>query len=90
MANAPKVVADIAPLHSLVSQVMAGVGEPELIIPAEASPHDYSLRPSQAKALSDAKIVFWMGEELTPWLDKAIANIGTSAQKVGFLDMEPR
>ncbi len=88
MANAPKVVADIAPLHSLVSQVMAGVGEPELIIPAEASPHDYSLRPSQAKALSDAKIVFWMGEELTPWLDKAIANIGTSAQKVGFLDME--
>jgi len=86
--SAPSVSVDIAPLHSLVSQVMEGVAKPDLLIPAEASPHQYTLRPSQAKALSDAKVVFWMGESLTPWLEKAMANIAGSAQKIEMLDLD--
>lgn len=85
---APFVAVDIAPLHSLVSQVMEGVGKPDLLIPAEASPHSYTLRPSQAKALSEANVVFWMGENLTPWLEKALQNIADSAQKIEMLDLE--
>lgn len=85
---APKVAVDIAPLHSLVSQVMEGVAEPSLIIPAEASPHHYTLRPSQARALSDAKIVFWVGENFTPWLEKAMDNVANSAVKVSMLDVD--
>ncbi len=84
----PNVAVDIAPLHSLVSQVMDGVGEPDLLIPAEASPHEYTLRPSQAKALSNADVVFWMGEGLTPWLEKALDNVAGSAQKVEMLALE--
>ncbi len=86
-ADAPAVAVDIAPLHSLVSQVMKGVGEPDLLIPAEASPHQYTLRPSQAQALSRAQVVFWVGEELTPWLEKATDNIAESAEKVGVLKL---
>ncbi len=85
---APSVAVDIAPLHSLVSQVMAGVNEPSLLIPAEASPHHYSLRPSEAQALADAQIVFWMGEELSPWLEKAMANVAGSAQKIEMLELD--
>ena len=44
-ADAPSVVADIAPIHSLVAKVMDGIGEPKLIVPNETSPHDYRLRP---------------------------------------------
>ncbi|MDD1795472.1 zinc ABC transporter substrate-binding protein [Enterovibrio sp. ZSDZ42] len=84
----PNVAVDIAPLHSLVSQVMEGVGEPDLLIPAESSPHEYTLRPSQAKALSNADVVFWMGEGLTPWLEKALDNVAGSAQKVEMLALE--
>ena len=87
-AAVPKVAVDIAPVHSLVSQVMEGVGQPDLLIPAEASPHEYTLRPSQAKALSDADIVFWTSEALTPWLEKALDNIAHSAQKVELLALE--
>ena len=87
-AAAPSVAVDIAPLHSLVSQVMEGVSEPNLLIPAEASPHGYKLRPSQAKALSDADVVFWMGETLTPWLEKALDNVADSAKKVEMLGLE--
>ncbi|MCG8610337.1 MAG: zinc ABC transporter substrate-binding protein [Pseudomonadales bacterium] len=85
MADSPAVAVDIAPLHSLVSQVMDGIRSPDLLIPAEASPHQYTLRPSQARALSEARIVFWVGEGLTPWLEKVMDNIAGSAQKVEML-----
>ena len=48
MADVPNVAADIAPVHSLVSRVMEGVGAPKLVIKSGASPHDYRLRPSEA------------------------------------------
>ena len=87
-ADVPSVVVDIAPLHSLVHQVMQGVGEPSLIIPAEASPHSYTLRPSQAKAVAEAEIVFWIGQELTPWLEKSIDNLASSARVVSMLSTD--
>ena len=87
-AAPPSVAVDIAPLHSLVSQVMGNVGQAKLLIPAEASPHNYTLRPSEAKALADADLVFWMGENLTPWLEKAIDNLASSAQKIEVLEIE--
>lgn len=84
----PSVAVDIAPLHSLVSQVMEGVATPNLLIPAEASPHGYSLRPSEAKALADAELVFWVGESLTPWLEKSLDNLADSAQKIEVLEID--
>ncbi len=82
---APRVVADITPVHSLVAQVMAGVGEPALVIQRGASPHSYALRPSEAAALERADVVFWMGEELTPWLDGALGNLAADAEQVALL-----
>ncbi len=87
-AQIPKVAVDIAPLHSLVTQVMDGVGEPDLLIRPEASPHDYHLRPSEAKALSQANIVFWIGEGLTPWLEKPLSSLASSATKVEMMEVE--
>ena len=80
MAEVPSVAVDIAPVHSLVARVMEGVGEPNLIIPASASPHEYSLRPSEAKSLQNADMVFWEDQELTPWLEKSIDTLSQDAQ----------
>ena len=88
MADVPNVAADIAPIHSLVSKVMDGVGEPKLVIQSGASPHGYRLRPSEAKALQDANLIFWMGEELTPWLEGAIDTLASNASVTGLLDQE--
>ena len=57
----PRVVATIIPIHGLVAGVMEGVGEPSLLVPQNASPHTFSLRPSQAAALRDADVVFLSG-----------------------------
>ncbi len=85
---APRVVADIAPVHSLVAQVMEGVGEPELLLRAGASPHDYSMKPSEARMLDKADIVVWTGPVLTPWLQDAMNVLAPGAERVTFSDLE--
>lgn len=88
LADAPRVVADIAPVHSLVTQIMDGVGEPDLLLPALASPHDYSLRPSDARILQDADAVFWVGDALTPWLVETLETLSASATTISLIEAE--
>ena len=87
-ADTPSVAVDIAPLHSLVARVMEGVGTPELIIPAGASPHEHRLRPSEAAALEGADVVFWMGEDLTPWLGDAVDTLAEDASVIALLEAD--
>lgn len=83
--SAPSVATDITPVHSLVSQVMAGVGTPDLLIQSGASPHNYSLSPSEAEALQEADLVFWIGEGLTPWLERSLDNLSPTSTKIELL-----
>ena len=86
-ANADvSVVTSIKPVHSLVSGVMQGVGSPTVIIEGAGSPHTYSLKPSQATQLQDADLVFWMGDELEPFLVDAAQNIARNAELVNLFD----
>ncbi len=85
---APRVVADIAPVHSLVAQVMDGVGEPQLMLRAGASPHDYSMKPSEARMLEQADIVVWTGPLLTPWLQDAMDVLAPNAERIAFSGLD--
>ena len=79
MAEVPQVVTDIPPVQALVAQVMGDLGSPVLLLEKGADEHDFQLRPSQMRAVADANLVVWIGPELTPWLDRAMAaNSGTS------------
>jgi len=88
MADAPKVAVDIGPVHSLVSRVMQGIGTPDLIVQVGATPHSYSLRPSEAKALQDAQVVFWMGEGLSPWMEGALDTLSSNANIITLLERD--
>ena len=87
-AEVPQVAVDIAPVHSLVTRVMGGVGAPTLVIQVGASPHEYNLRPSEAQALQDANLVFWIGSDLTPWLADAIQTLAPNASTTALLESE--
>ena len=80
------VVSSVKPLHSLVSGVMEGLARPDLIVKGSASPHTYSLRPSQARQLEDADLVFWMGHELESFLEQPLEAIATKAHIVELID----
>jgi zinc transport system substrate-binding protein len=83
---APKVVASIKPVHSLVAAVMAGAGEPDLIVKGSASPHTYALKPSDAGALEAADIVFWTGHGMELFLGDALETLATGATVVELAD----
>ncbi len=70
---APKVVVSILPLHSLVSGIMQGVAEPDLLIRGGQSPHDFSLRPSDMRQLQRAELAVWIGPELETSLSSLFA-----------------
>ena len=76
------VVASIKPIHSLVAGVMRGAGEPKLLIAGGASPHTYSLKPSDARALQDADVIFWVGNDLETFLEKPLSGLPKMARVV--------
>ncbi len=78
-ADAPAVVTSIKPIHSLVSAIMQGAGTPELIVDGAASPHTYNLKPSDASALQNAKVIFWVGPGLEAFLEKPLESLGSGA-----------
>ena len=88
LAAAPRVVADIAPVHSIVARVMEGAGTPELLMPPGASPHGYALRPSEAARLDTAEIVFWIGPAFTPWLAGPLAALSPDARQIELAEAE--
>lgn len=83
-----KVVASIPPVHSLVAKVMDGVAIPELIVRPGASPHAHSLRPSEARALDRADVVFWIGSEMETSLAKPITALAERARVVALSDIQ--
>lgn len=86
-AEPPRVVSDIPPVHGLVARVMQGVSEPQLLVRPGASPHSYSLRPSDARALSDADLVVWVGPALEPWLEGPLDELAAGAHQMRLLDL---
>ena len=76
------VVTSIKPVHSLAASVMQGVATPTLLIAGAGSPHTYALKPSQAKTLQEADVIFWIGHDLEAFLEKPIEAIAANALSV--------
>jgi zinc transport system substrate-binding protein len=86
LADVPRVVTDIAPIHSLTAQVMGDLGQPDLLLPPGADPHDFALRPSDAGRLADAELLIWVGVGLTPWLEEPLKTLAPDAVWISLLD----
>ena len=80
-----KVVTTIKPIHSLASYLMDGIGKPDLIVDGYASPHGFSMKPSHAKMLQNADLIFWVGEDLENFLEKPLNSIAKKAEKIELM-----
>jgi len=86
-ANAEiKVVASIKPIHSLASYLMYGIAKPDLIVDGYASPHGFAMKPSHAKMLQNADLIFWIGEDLESFLEKPLSSIAKKAEKIELME----
>ncbi|NBC34160.1 MAG: zinc ABC transporter solute-binding protein [Alphaproteobacteria bacterium] len=75
-------VATIKPVQSLAAAVMGDRGSPHLLIRGAASPHVYSFRPSDAEALQQADIVFWVGPALETFLVDPLVALAEETRRV--------
>ncbi|WP_178969471.1 zinc ABC transporter substrate-binding protein ZnuA [Neptunomonas phycophila] len=82
----PSVVASIIPVQLIASDLLDGIVEPKVLLPAGASPHQYSLKPSDARMLTNADVVIWIGPELERFLVKPLSQ--TSALTIKLLTEE--
>jgi zinc transport system substrate-binding protein len=83
-----KVVTSIKPIHSLASYLMDGIGKPDLIVDGYASPHGFSMKPSHAKMLQNADLIFWVGEDLESFLEKPLSSIAKKAEKIELIEIK--
>lgn len=77
-AETPKVVVTIKPIHALVSEIMAGVGVPVLLVDGAASPHTFTLRPSTARAINDADVFIRTSDTLEPFTHRIVESLPPS------------
>ncbi|MCB9992928.1 MAG: zinc ABC transporter substrate-binding protein [Hyphomicrobiaceae bacterium] len=82
---APNVVVSVKPIHSLVAAVMGDLGAPVLLVDNNASPHTFSLRPSDAEALQNADLVVYVGPDLEAFLVRPLASL---AQNADILELD--
>ncbi len=86
-ADVPKIATDIAPVQGLVAAVLGDLGEPALVVPRGASPHDHALRPSEARQMQNADLVVWIGPDLMPNLLKPISTLASGARILTLADL---
>lgn len=83
-----RVVADIAPVGSLAAMVMGDLGAPQVLVPAGASAHTLSLRPSQARAVQQADLVIWIGPAMAPWLGEALESLAPQGGALALMEAQ--
>lgn len=73
--STPSVVVSIKPIHSIVTSLMSGIAEPQLLLKSSNSAHTFHLKPSQVQMLADADLVIIISGDFESGLRKAIKNI---------------
>ncbi len=82
------VAVTVKPVHSLVAGVMQGVAEPVLIMGTNASPHHYTLRPSERRALANATLIFWVGPELESFMPRILDSLDSSSKNIALIEAQ--
>ncbi|WP_417837612.1 zinc ABC transporter substrate-binding protein [Thalassospira tepidiphila] len=85
--DAPKVVTSIKPIHGITSAIMKDIGEPVLLIDGASSPHTYSLRPSEARALNDADLVIYVSHALEGFLEKPLESLSGHSHQLELVSL---
>ena len=64
------------------------LGKPDLIVDGYGSPHGFSMKPSHAKMLQNADLIFWVGEDLENFLEKPLNSIAKKAEKIELMNIK--
>ncbi|MDH4559648.1 zinc ABC transporter substrate-binding protein [Pseudomonas sp. BN411] len=67
-----RLLTSIKPLQLIAAAVQDGAGQPEVLLPPGASPHQYALRPSDVRRVREADLFYWVGPDLEGFLPRVL------------------
>tara|TARA_R110001632_G_scaffold196061_2_gene318014 strand:+ start:47310 stop:48254 length:945 start_codon:yes stop_codon:yes gene_type:complete len=84
----PTIVTSIKPVSMVVAAIAGDHAEIQQIVSSTASPHDFAMRPSDLRKISNADTVVWVGESLERFLEKPLKNAGKEQSSIEWLALE--
>ncbi|AKX53769.1 zinc ABC transporter substrate-binding protein [Thiopseudomonas alkaliphila] len=67
-----KVLTSIKPLQLIATAIQGDANQVEVLLPPGASPHAFTLRPSDLRRLQQADVFYWIGPDLENFLPKLL------------------
>ena len=86
-ADQLQVVVDIPPVHGIVDGVLGSNASITTLIGSGIDPHNYTMKPSHAAALSSADLIVFIGEALTPSLAEKLPSLATNAKIIELAEV---
>ena len=80
------VITTIQPINSLVSAVIGNTGKTISLIPAEISPHEFKLKPSDVKKMQDGNIIFYISSHLESNVVKVFDNLPKNIKIINLME----
>lgn len=87
LSSQAAVLVSIKPLYGIVSRLTQGAVTTEQLLPDTASPHHYSMRPSELVRLRSAELFIWLGPDLESFLQKTVTNLPDSVQRLSLAEL---
>ena len=85
-AETKGIITTIQPINALVSAVIGNTGKTISIIPAEQSPHDFKLKPSDVKVLQDGNLIFYVSNHLESSVTKVFKNLPKNIKIINLME----
>ena len=87
LADQLRVVVDIPPVHGIVEGVLGSNASITTLISRGIDPHNYTMKPRHAAALSEADLIVVIGESLTPSLAEKLPSLVSNAQIIELAEV---
>ncbi len=72
-ASPIQILASIHPLYIAIDEAFGELVEANVLLPPQASPHHYALKPKEALQIKQADVIVWVGPEMEQFLRKSVA-----------------
>ncbi|MDY6841253.1 MAG: zinc ABC transporter substrate-binding protein [Pseudomonadota bacterium] len=83
-----RIVTSIKPVALIVSAIATEDMQTTSLVPPGSSPHNYTMKPSQRRALENADVIFWVGPDMESFLNRLLAGQEFSSRTIALMDAE--
>lgn len=83
-----RIVTSIKPVELVVRAIATEDMQTTSLVPPGSSPHNYTMKPSQRRALEEASVIFWVGPDMETFLSRLLSGQEFSHRTVALMDAD--